>query len=93
VQTREIATNPLTIYWRDKEGKTLTGWARVNSESAKMVNHVVNAGYFAPKIVKKLREQGYYRRLPRIVREKIEEKELKISNRRSGLLRQEPTNV
>ena len=84
MQIKKSITNPFTKYLR-KNGWTLRGWAKVNSESPHMVNQVVNCGYYSPRIIKKIKDQDYYKRLPRSVRSKIKRKEERLLNKKLGV--------
>ena len=84
MQKKEIITNPFTIHLRSI-GMTLTGWANVNNFPPGMTSQVVNAGIYQPLIIKELREQEKYSLLPKLVRDKIEAKELQLKEKEEAL--------
>ena len=84
----EKVVNPVTQYLRFEKGMTLKGWATINKLSYGMTSHVVNGGMYSELIVQKLRDQGLYSKLPRLVREKIEDKEHERLNAKPGKAQQ-----
>lgn len=72
---KDKITNPLTKYLRSERGMTLKGWATINGFSYGMTSHVVNGGRYDAIIVKALREQELYEKLPQGIRRLIEKDE------------------
>ncbi len=85
MQKRELITNPFTLHLRKEFGMSLRGWADVNNLSRGMTSQVVNAGAYVPEIIERLRDRELYYLLPRLVRDKIEKRELLLKERKESL--------
>lgn len=78
---------------------TLSGWARVNKFKPGMVRQVINKGYYSPKIVQAISEQGLYKKLAPEIRMKLEQSEdkkieqLQSIIKRRELYADEPENL